>query len=167
MGLLHIYYGDGKGKTTAAAGIAARAAGNGGRVIFAQFLKGRPTGEVSSLEKLGITVLRCDKTKFVYKMSEDEKACLKAQHERILSEALEAAPDMLILDEALDAVSLNVLDIDALLNAVDTLKEKTEIVITGHVVIDGVFNRADYITHMVKERHPYDKGIKARKGVEF
>lgn len=166
-GLMHFYYGDGKGKSTAALGLALRAAGHGKSVCVVQFLKGAPSGEVKVLNELGIDVLRCTETKFVYQMTPEEKAELKRVHDENLAAAISKKSDVLILDEAADALNLNVLSEDLIRRAVFERPENTELIVTGHTKIEWICAAADYITNMKKEKHPFDAGVPARKGVEF
>ena len=173
QGLTHIYYGNGKGKTTAALGLALRAAGCGRRVVFVQFLKDWNCGELPSLERLGITVLRGQAPGgvFAHEMTDEQKAETTAIHNANLKQALKLQEqgecDLLVLDEALDAHSLGLLD-SALFEGLLTDKPaELELVITGHKPDQRHLEFADYVTEMVKRRHPYDKGVNARRGVEF
>mgnify|MGYP000102120518 FL=1 len=103
-GLIHILTGNGKGKTTSATGMAVRALGNGLKVTFVQFLKGTPTGEVKTLEKLeNVEIIRCNRaTSFDY----DNIPLLRETHNEMLLSAIETQPDMLILDEVIGAVTM-------------------------------------------------------------
>ena len=101
MGLLHLYYGDGKGKTTAAMGLALRALGSGKKVVIVQFLKGGKSGEIPLLEQLGATVYRGKAgQKFVFQMNDAEKAATRALQDRNLTVAMAQKADLLVLDEA-------------------------------------------------------------------
>ena len=101
MGLLHLYYGDGKGKTTAAMGLALRALGSGKKVVIVQFLKGGKSGEIPLLEQLGATVYRGKAgQKFVFQMNDAEKAATRALQDRNLTVAMAQEADLLVLDEA-------------------------------------------------------------------
>ena len=101
MGLLHLYYGDGKGKTTAAVGLALRALGSGKKVVIVQFLKGGKSGEIPLLEQLGATVYRGKAgQKFVFQMNDAEKAATRALQDRNLTVAMAQEADLLVLDEA-------------------------------------------------------------------
>lgn len=170
QGLIEIYYGDGKGKTTAAAGLCARAAGWGLRAAFCQFLKGRGSGERAALEKLGVQVLApAQSDKFLFQMDAAERAAAARIQNDNLRAALALAPqlDLLVLDEALTALSLGVLDRAPLLAFLDARPAGLEIVFTGHARDEELFARADYITSFAAERHPYEKGIAARRGIEY
>ena len=171
--MIHLYYGDGKGKTTAALGLALRAAGCGHKVIVVQFLKDWNCGELNSLELLpNVTVFRGKAPGgiFVRDMNDGQKAETKNLHDGNLKKALELHKrgecGLLILDEAVDAYNLHLLDA-ALFTGLLTDKQELEIVITGHNPDAWILQRADYVTEMVKHKHPYDLGITARRGVEF
>ena len=146
MGLVHLYCGEGKGKTTAAVGLAVRCAGAGGRVVCTA--------------KYG----------FFKFMSEEDKARARADYGALLTRALELARKgarLLVLDEAVSACNHEVIPQEELLRFLDSRPEELEVVITGRNPSAALEERADYITEMVKRRHPFDRGIAARKGVEF
>jgi len=172
-GLLHVYYGNGKGKTTAALGLALRAYGQGFRVVILQFLKGTFSGELAVFEKLpGIKIMRGPSDdRFVSAMTHDEKKAIRHIYNAFLGEidALikEGACDFLVLDEALDACQLSMADEVLLSDILNNKLNETEVVITGHRPVAWIMDRADYVTEMVKHKHPYDQGIGARKGVEY
>ena len=173
-GLCHLYWGYGKGKTTAAAGLAVRVLGQGGRVLFTQFLKGLPTGETPALEKLGAKVCRTPAvTKFWKDMSPDEQEDCRRQCRECWEAAREAlaAPegiwDLVVLDEVTDAAELGLLDAGEILRAVKDRTESCEVVITGHQPSSQWVDAADYVTEMRCQRHPYTQGVTARRGVEY
>lgn len=167
-GLLHLYYGDGKGKTTAAMGLALRALGNGKRVVIVQFLKGSPSGEIALLEQLGATVYRGEAgTKFVFQMSDVEKANTRTLQTENLKKALEHPADLLVLDEAGSAWELDMVDPALLRQAVLQRPAGQECVLTAHTPPEWMVQAADYLTEMKCHRHPYQKGIAARKGIEY
>jgi len=173
-GLIHFYYGNGKGKTTAALGLAIRACGCGKSVVVVQFLKDWKCGELDSLARLpNATVFRgkSSGSVFVRDMSDEEKAATKAIHDGNLKKALELQKsglcDVLVLDEAADAYSEGVLDRALFEGLLDNKPEMLELVITGHNADERLIGRADYVTEMLKRKHPYDLGISARRGVEF
>lgn len=171
--MIQLYTGDGKGKTTAAIGQAARAAGRDWRVYFAQFMKGNDTGELYSLRELSnVTVLRSEKNFGFYSaMSEADKRELTGIHNAVLDKLLRAAGDgccdLIILDEVTYPVNWGLLDREKLEKLLAYAGEDVEIVMTGRNAADFLQERADYITEMKCIRHPYEKGISARRGIEF
>ena len=173
-GLIHMYYGDGKGKTTAALGLALRAAGCGHSVVIVQFLKDWKCGELNSLALIpNVTIFRGKASGgvFIKDMSDEQKAETKAVHDDNLRKALEMQKngqcDLLVLDEAIDAYRLDVLDVELFEGLLDNKPDALELVITGHKPNPELLERADYVTEMVKRKHPYDLGIAARRGVEY
>ena len=133
LGLLHLYYGDGKGKTTAAMGLALRALGSGKRVVIVQFLKGGQSGEIPLLEQLGATVYRGKAgQKFVFQMNEAEKAATRTLQNQNLAAALAQPCDLLVLDEAGSAWELDMVDKDLLQQAVLHRPAGQECVLTAH-----------------------------------
>ena len=173
QGLTHIYYGDGKGKTTAAFGLALRCAGHGKRVVIAQFLKGTPTGEVTALEALpGVTVLRPRNalTKFTFQMNEEEKRQTAQDCQDLFRQAAELSraeeARLLVLDEVIDTCD-EFLSSSELCRFLSEKPPTLEVVLTGHFLPENLAAKADYISHIVKEKHPYDHGISARKDIEF
>lgn len=172
VSMLQLYTGDGKGKTTAAIGQAARAAGRAWKVYFAQFMKGNDTGELYSLQRLPeVTILRSGKNfGFYSSMSAEDKRELTGIHNAILDRLLEAAEtgscDLIVLDEVTYPVNWELLDRNRLERLL-ALSDRTEIVMTGRNAADFLQERADYITEMKCIRHPYEKGVSARRGIEF
>ena len=168
MGLLHLYYGDGKGKTTAAMGLALRALGGGKRVVIVQFLKGGRSGEIPLLEQLGAKVYRGKAgQKFVSQMNEAEKAATRALQDANLAAAMAEPADLLILDEAGSAWELDMVDPELLQRAVRERPAGQECVLTAHQPPQWMLDEADYVTEMKCHRHPYQKGVPARKGIEY
>lgn len=171
-GLVHLYWGEGKGKTTAAVGQAVRAVGSGLQVVFVQFLKERPSGEVEVLRGLGVPVLRGGSFgKFSFQMTPEERAQARENYTAHLRRALglvnEGRCDMLVLDEAAAAWQMDMVDKRLLQDAVLARPPRLEVVLTGRHPADWMRQAADYSTEMQCHRHPYEKGIPARRGVEF
>ena len=167
-GLVHLYWGEGKGKTTAAMGLALRALGHGLRVTVVQFLKDGCSGELTPLRELGAAVYSgMESAGFVFQMSGEEKASLREQRGLLLKKAMEEPCGLLILDEACAAWNLNMVDRELLQNAVLHKPAEQELAMTGRDPAPWMLDAADYITEMCCRRHPYEKGIPARKGVEF
>ncbi len=164
--LCHLYWGDGKGKTTAAMGLCLRALGQGLRVSVVQFLKDGRSGELAPLERLGARVFGGKAgTKFPKDMSEEERREAFAFHTRQLREALSVPCDLLLLDEACGAARFGLVDEELLRRAVS--ERAYEVVLTGRGPAKWMRDAADYSTEMRCERHPYERGVPARRGVEF
>lgn len=167
--MIHLYCGNGKGKTTAAMGLALRAAGRGERVVIAQFLKGADSGERYALAKLPQVELLPlpEQVKFTFQMDEQERLEASRRCRALLEQARERAKDcfLLVLDEACAAVNSGLLPLEELLDCLDNLT--CEIVLTGRDPAPQLLERADYITQMEPLRHPYQRGITARKGIEW
>lgn len=169
--MIHIYYGDGKGKTSTLNGSAIRAKGAGLNVKVFKFLKGVESSEDDLIRDLGIIVTKVNVgKKFVFQMNEQEKSQLKKLVDEILfyiKTNIEKF-DVIILDEFLDLTAKNVkmLTEDEVMEFINSIKHK-EILISGHTKIKKLFKEADLITKFMKERHYFDKGVNARKGIEF
>ena len=171
MGLIHIYCGDGKGKTTASVGLAVRMAGAGKQVVFTQFFKNGNSSEVKMLKQCeGIRTMHCKTVPGRFsQMDEAARAQAKADYsallEAVLCEAKHA--DLLVLDEVISACNNETLSEQRVAEFLRTKPEELEVVLTGRDPSDRLLELADYVTEMKKRKHPYDKGIKARHGVEF
>ena len=171
--MIHIYYGDGKGKTTAAVGLAVRAAGSGLRVLFVQFLKTDSSGERSVLGKLdNVTLTNCPlNLKFTFDMTDAEKhrtaVLYRNIFERSAATALSDRYDMIVLDEIFDVINEGMLAEAQVYEFITNAPKSIEIVMTGHNPSPRFLAAADYITEMKKLKHPYDRGIRARKGIEY
>lgn len=172
-GCTHIYCGDGKGKTTAALGLALRASGAGMRVHIAQLLKGRYTSELASLSLLkNISVSRCDRDYgFNFSMTVEGKIEVTRCHNRLLEEAenlmRSGQIDMLILDEFIAAYQYGLLDKALADRIVFEKNPETELVLTGRDPLEKFVLAADYISDITAVKHPYKLGITARKGIEY
>lgn len=167
--MLHLYCGNGKGKTTAAMGLALRAAGRGKRVVIAQFLKGADSGERIALAQLPqVTLLPVpDQVTFSFRMTHEERRAETLRYQQLLRLIRQEAQDcfLLVLDEACAAVNTGLLPVDDLLSCLDSLD--CEVVLTGRDPAPQLVERADYITSMEALRHPFQLGISAREGIEF
>lgn len=176
-GLVQIYCGDGKGKTTAAIGAAVRAAGRGYRVLVARLLKTDDSGEVTGLSHVpGITVLPCERNfGFSWNMTRDQREEAALYYNNCLLKAWNMALgadggepyDMLVLDEAVGACSLGFVDEAGLVKALEEKPSALEVILTGRSPSEALQGRADYITEMVMRRHPYERGVGAREGIEY
>ena len=171
--MLHIYYGNGKGKTTASVGLAIRAAGAGMKVAFLQFLKNGTSSEISILKALeNITVICCEEcSKFTFAMNDLEKAEVTHRHNEMLKTVSgllsENAVQLVILDEFIDAYNKKLIDTELADAFIENDLVKGEIVMTGRDPSDKLIKYADYLTEMTAVKHPFDKGITARKGIEY
>ncbi len=176
-GLVQIYTGDGKGKTTAAFGLALRAAGQGNKVLLYQFLKppSLNIGERFALQ-LGAVRIRAEALDTPWDMSksfEDEKAVARMQ--AAISEALERIAqmaekrfyDVLILDEIIFCLSKGLAKLEDIKNIIDRRDPVVEIVMTGRGATKELIEMADLVTEMKNIKHPFDKGLSARRGIEF
>lgn len=171
-GLTIIYIGDGKGKTSAAAGLACRAAGTGFKVLYLQFVKGDwPSGERESLAKLGVEV-KLMGLGFVGILGDRKPIAdhIKAAQTAVASavEALKSEKyDLVILDEALSAVESDLLTEEDILKIMDAKPEKVHLCMTGHKRFKKIIGRADLVTEMKMIKHPYYEGILAQRGIDF
>ena len=173
--MIQIYCGDGKGKTTAALGLAVRAAGREKRVLIARFLKTDDSGEVPVLSGIpNIQVMPCKKTfGFYFRMTDQQKKeaadYYSHQFEEVKAHAGEF--DLVILDEIMAACNYQLVSEDAVVRWLKQQKEQDvhelEIVLTGRNPSQRMQELADYITEMKMIRHPYEKGISARMGIEY
>lgn len=174
LGLIHIYCGNGKGKTTAAMGLGMRAAGNGLKVLLTQFLKSNKTGELKSIEKLkenyhffeGVAV-----NKFSWNMNDEEKKNAKIEHTKRFKEVTEKAItenyDLLILDELIATVNLDFIPLDLVIEFLKNKPQGLEVVMTGRDPKQELIDMADYVSEINAIKHPFEKGIPSRVGIEI
>ena len=171
--MLHIYYGMGKGKSSTLNGSAVRATGAGMKVVLFRFLKGRKTSEDDPLKKIGISVYKTQTSeKFVIQMSEKEKKKTKIELDEYIQKLRDIYQefDLVILDEFLDLIVENVslMTEEEIISILQEIKnDGKEIMISGHVKNDNIFQLADLITYYNPERHYFEQGQQARKGIEF
>jgi cob(I)alamin adenosyltransferase len=170
-GLVQVFTGNGKGKTTAAVGTIVRAAGHGLKVFLVSFMKGNYTyGEYKTLAQLpnveiaqfGLRKLT-DPARVNAEEKEQAKAALAAARNAVTS----GNYDLVVLDEVNVAVSYNLIALDDVLKLVRDKPPHVELILTGRYADNKLLELADLVTEMVKVKHPFDKGIKARKGIEF
>lgn len=170
-GLIHLYTGDGKGKTTAAVGLAVRFCGAGGKAVVAQFLKGRATAEVAPLRALGIEVLRDESsTRFVFEMDEAEKNAYRRTQRALLDEAKRragAGAGLVVLDEVCGALATGMLAEEDVLAFLRERPAACELVLTGRDAPASLIDAADYVTELRAKKHPYNAGVPARRGIEY
>ncbi len=169
LGLIHLYYGLGKGKTTSAVGLAMRAAGGGFQVDYVQFMKSGTSAEVAIFKQISNIQYWCPgKHPFIMTrgpLPEHFEHAAKALS--FAFEAIERGTHLLVCDEILDALIFNVLEKDQLLDLMKKCKNKVELVMTGINAPAEIVALADYVTELVQEKHPYYSGMRARKGIEY
>ena len=177
-GLIQVYTGDGKGKSTAAIGQAARAAGHGFKVGFVSFFKDPEAfgpeafgyGEYKSLKKLGIkTFLFAKKHPHFYKELNPDDVCQECSRGLEFIKELFQDPswDMLVLDEINIAVRDGFLKEEEVLSLLETKPEKLELVLTGRGITEKIIEKADLVSEVKEVKHPYSQGIKSREGIEY
>ena len=163
-GLIHIYCGDGKGKTTAAMGLALRAAGSGRKVLLLQFLKDGKSAEFASLAHVpGIAVVPQTRSfGFSWTLTDAERAEAKTYYTGLLEDAFRRAGGfgLLVLDEAM-------VDEARLLELLAQRPAELEVVLTGRDPSQAMQDAADYVTEMRKVKHPFEQGVPAREGIEY
>lgn len=181
--MIHLYSGDGKGKTSIAVGMSVRFAGAGGHVIFAQFMKGNESSELNILRKLdNVKVLKVEKEFGFYNtMTEQDKSEITELHNEILEEIAEVIEqikrdvkrdntcpkNLIVLDEITYPCRWKLIDEAAFKDLLKDLPECVEVVMTGRDPHDYMIESSDYWSDVEMKRHPFEKGIAARKGVEF
>ncbi len=201
LGLIHIYTGDGKGKTTAAMGLAMRAVGQGCKVYVVQFMKGGAyTGEMvaaqnflpnfgfeqfgrrcikeqKQLKLMGLDTgikyfdyvrddIACGTCRFCFLNDDLQKRYVGdayARCEQILSEGF----DLVVFDEILTAMAFKMLSEERILDLIKKKPQNTELILTGRGATENIIAVADYVTNMTPLKHPYEKGIFGRRGVEY
>lgn len=173
LGLIHIYCGDGKGKTTAAMGLGIRACGRDKKVLLTQFLKDNDTGELISIEKLGenFQVFKGTPVKKFFKfMTPEEQSQIKIEHEerfrKVTKKAIDEAFDLLIMDEIIATTNLDLVSVDEVVEFLKNKPKGLEVVLTGRGPNEKLIEFADYISEIKAVKHPYEKGIYSRMGIE-
>lgn len=170
-GLIHIYCGDGKGKTTAAIGLAVRCAGSGGRALILQFFKDGRSSEFAALKRVdGIDVIEQSRTfGFSWTLTDSQKEEAAAYYSALLEDAFARAGaySLLVLDEAMSACANRMIGEERLLELLAGRPAGLEVVLTGRDPSLRLLDAADYVTEMCKKKHPFDQGVPARKGIEF
>ena len=171
LGLVHIYCGDGKGKTTASAGLAVRARGHGLNVLLTQFLKSGTSGELEPLRSLGVKVISGSYSqKFVFMMNAEEKAATRQRCETQFREAIARSRegiDLLILDEVIGAIATGMLDEQEVIDFLESKPPNLEVVLTGRDPSETLIDLADYVSEVVMLKHPYEaSGLVGRVGIE-
>ncbi len=169
LGLIHVYFGQGVGKTTRAIGLAVRAAGEGLVVDFVQFLKSGTSAEVKIFDGIDNIRYRCP-GKHPYIMPKGTRP-VHHQHAaegyRMAMAAIETGSQVLICDEILDTVLFGLLEERQLIELMNRCRTRVELVMTGRTAPQPILDAADYVTELVQVKHPYYRGIRARKGIEY
>lgn len=168
-GYIQVYTGNGKGKTTAAFGLALRAVGAGKKVFIAQFVKGLEYSEIKAVEQFlpAVTLRQYGLGCFIIKSPTDEDIkCAKEGLNEVAEIILSGKYDIIILDEANIAIHYNLFSAEDLIQAISAKDEKTEIVITGRYACQQIIDIADLVTEMKEVKHYYQKGVEARVGIE-
>ncbi|HVQ01857.1 MAG TPA: cob(I)yrinic acid a,c-diamide adenosyltransferase [Candidatus Thermoplasmatota archaeon] len=169
-GLVHVYTGDGKGKTTAAIGLGIRAVGAGLRVHMIQFMKGRRYSEIDAIEKIpGFTVIQFGRDEFVSKKKPEQIDIDLAQ--KGLAHAREVLRkheyDVVILDEISVAVDYDLISVTDVLNLIAMKPDPMELILTGRYARPEVVEKADLVSEVLEIKHPYQKGVPCRKGIDW
>jgi len=170
--MIQTYYGNGKGKTTAAVGAAVRCAGCGNKVLFVQFLKNNDSSEFKILEKIsGIDISFSNEKYALYdNLNKERTQALKKAYNELVFEDVKskaASYKMIIFDEILDVIDFGYIIEDELLKLISKLNEHSEIILTGHMLTEKTADISDYISEVREKKHPYTKGVFPRKGIEF
>ncbi len=172
-GLVHIYFGNGKGKTTCAIGLGIRAVGSGYNALMVQFLKSGESSELKTLSKVeGFNIYKSDDVKgFFWQMNDEEKKQLKKATEECYKYAVKSAikgdVDLLILDEILGTIENGLLTCETLIEFINNKPEKLELVLTGRKAPLKLIEKADYVSEILEIKHPMTNGVQARKGIEY
>ena len=170
QGRIHLYCGDGKGKTTTAVGLSIRFAGAGKPVLLYQFLKNNESSERKILEQ--IPLITCERgreqVKFSFQMNEQEKKELLEENNEKLKQLFQKAKDyeLLFLDEALYAIGAGLLSEEELILQLEQRPKQLEVVLTGRNQSEKLIEMADYVSEIKKRKHPFDQGVASRLGVE-
>lgn len=171
-GLIHIYTGEGKGKTTAGIGLSIRFAGSGGKVLYTQFLKDDSSSELNILSCLDpITFLPSGKNfGFTFTMTEETRQLARLHYQKHLENAIDEVTKgnygLFVLDEIIGADNAGLISHDTLIDFLSHKPKQLEVVLTGRNPAADLKRLADYISDIQKVKHPFDKNIPARIGIE-
>ena len=172
--MIHVYCGDGKGKTTCSIGLAIRAAGAGMKVAFKQFLKKDDSSEIIVLQKVNNVdkIENSNTYGFLWNMSDQQKETLREMHNEnmrmVFGDIKSGRYNMVVLDELCAALNGALLDRNIVIDMLKyCIEHNIEMVITGRKPPEFILEKADYITEMKKVKHPYDIGVTARPGIEY
>jgi cob(I)alamin adenosyltransferase len=167
-GLVQIYTGTGKGKTTAAFGLALRAAGSGLKVYIQQFIKGMPYGENAAFRKIGnVRIEQCGRGCFIKGNPKPEDVeCARKGLEKARRVIESGVCDIVIMDEVNIAVAIGLIKSSEIIAIIKNKPRTVELVLTGRGCPRSLYAHADLVTEMKSIKHPYDKGVAGRKGIE-
>ena len=170
-GYVQVYTGNGKGKTSAAIGVAVRAAGNGFKSLIVQFMKVYPYSELESLKKLSewISVKQFGKDDFVYKQetpSPEDLKIAKSAIEFVKNQMVNKEYDIVILDEIIVSIYFGLLKINEVIELIKLKPEPIELILTGRYCPDEIIDLADLVTEMKEVKHYYNSGVLSRKGID-
>jgi len=169
-GFIHIYTGNGKGKTTAAIGLGIRATGEGLKVYMIQFMKGRRYSEIDALDHIqNFTVVQFGRDEFVLKENPEQIDIDLArkgfeQAKKIINKG---EHDVVILDEINVAVDYNLIPLNDVLQLLEEKPKKVELILTGRYASPEVVKQADLVSEILEIKHPYQNGIESRKGIDW
>ncbi len=167
-GYIQVYTGNGKGKSTAALGLALRAVGRGMQVIFIQFLKGEPSGEHFFVEQYKCFEIIRPNNGDCFRQSDTELRPVTGETLAIARDSLTNGKyDLVILDEIFAALGRNLLTTGQIIELMENKPDDVELVMTGREAPQEVIQRADLVTEMSAAKHYYDKGVKLRRGIEY
>lgn len=186
-GLVHVLTGDGNGKTTSAIGIAVRASGRGMNAAFVQFLKGGLSSEIAPLQKLGVTVISgtkyCERQgehveqlhgkgsivfcKGCFAINDKDKLLVRAAFSRASGFCASGKFDLVVLDEIFWAMKENIVSEGEVLSLIRTRAPNCEIILTGRGSTSAIEEAADYVSYVQKRKHPFDKGVISRCGIDY
>ena len=168
-GYIHVYTGNGKGKTTASIGLMVRALGNNLRVYMGQFMKGQRYGELNTLEKLGVTIERFGTENCIISpehVTDLDLAKAKEGYKKVEEVLLGKKYDLVVLDEICVSTYFNLITVDEVLHLMKIKPKETELVLTGRYAPKEVIGGADLVTEMKEIKHYYNYGVMARDGIE-
>jgi cob(I)alamin adenosyltransferase len=174
-GLIQVYTGEGKGKTTAALGLALRAAGHGWHTYIGQFMKGQTYGELAAAQLLGqdaagrslVTIEQYGQPTFIHHATPQDMHMARQGLARAKEAMRSGEYEIVVLDEINVALYFELIDVEDVLDLIEQKPSALELVLTGRRVPQAILDRADYVTVMQEVKHPYAQGISARKGIEF
>jgi len=168
LGIVMVFTGEGKGKTTAALGQVVRLIGWGKKALVVQFLKGSEYGEVKTLKKLGVKVVQSGPPSLSHDLNEVKRSgIVRKTFEWLKKEVLSHHYDLIVLDEINLAIHYGLLPFDEVKSFIEKVKKESDIILTGRNAPAGLIKIADCVSEINKIKHHYDEGIEAKKGREF